>query len=79
MYVRPEFRGKGVGRALLDRLITEAREVGYQRMRLDSARFMHVAHTLYRSMGFQDIPAYEGSEVPREFQAHWLFMEKTLA
>ena len=52
MYVRPSFRGLGVGRAILQRLIDDARALGYRTIRLDSARFMHEAHTLYRSFGF---------------------------
>ncbi len=79
MYVRPAFRRKGSGRALIDALLVEARQMGYTRVRLDSARFMHTAHRLYHSVGFQEIAAYEGSEIPLEFQAHWLFMEKALA
>ncbi len=78
MYVRPEARGLGLGRALLSRLIEEARAIGYERLRLDSARFMREAHGLYRSSGFQEIPAYEGSEIPKEFHEHWLFMELPL-
>ena len=46
MYVRPEFRGKGIDRQLVDSLIQEARTIGYPRLRLDSTRFMVEAHAL---------------------------------
>jgi ribosomal protein S18 acetylase RimI-like enzyme len=78
MFVRPAFRGKSIGRALVDELIAEACQMGYQRICLDSARFMMAAHALYRSVGFEEVSAYAGSEIPKEFQAHWVFMEKTL-
>jgi GNAT superfamily N-acetyltransferase len=52
MYVRPSSRGLGVGRAILQRLIDDARALGYTTIRLDSARFMHEAHSLYRRFGF---------------------------
>ena len=60
------------------RLIEEARSMGYDRMRLDSARFMKAAHVLYHSLGFHDIEPYEGSEIPLEFQHYWVFMELRL-
>jgi GNAT superfamily N-acetyltransferase len=78
MYVRPEFRGKGIGRALLEALIAEAQEIGYPTVRLDSTRFMEVAHSLYRSVGFHEIEPYTESEIPPEFQQYWVFMEKQL-
>jgi GNAT superfamily N-acetyltransferase len=77
MYVRPTFRQKGFGRALLNRLIEEASMIGYQCLRLDSIRFMTEAHQLYRSLGFHEIASYEGSEIPKEAQGAWIFMEKT--
>jgi GNAT superfamily N-acetyltransferase len=52
MYVRPSARGQGVGRAILQRLIDDARALRYTTIRLDSAPFMHEAHALYRSFGF---------------------------
>lgn len=79
MYVRPAFRGRGLGRALLQRTIDEARQLGYPIMRLDSARFMQSAHALYRSTGFHEIAPYAGSEIPPEFQQHWIFMELGLS
>jgi GNAT superfamily N-acetyltransferase len=78
MYVRPQARKRGLGRALLNRLLEEARQIGYEQVRLDSARFMAEAHQLYRTNGFREIPAYEGSEIPKEFQSHWIFMEREL-
>jgi GNAT superfamily N-acetyltransferase len=79
MYVRPAYRHQGVGSALLHNLIEEAKAIGYQCIRLDSARFMEDAHRLYHSSGFQDISSYEGSEIPKEFHANWVFMEKVLS
>ena len=78
MYVRPEARNQGLGRALLNQLLEEARQIGYERICLDSARFMIEAHKLYRASGFQEIEAYEGSEIPKEFQKNWIFMEMEL-
>jgi GNAT superfamily N-acetyltransferase len=78
MFVRPYFRSKGIGRALLDSLLVQAREIGYPRVRLDSTRFMKTAHVLYQSLGFQDIDPYEESEIPPQYWSHWRFMEKQL-
>lgn len=78
MYVRPEFRGRGLGRGILEALLSGARDIGYSKVRLDSARFMEAAHSLYRSSGFQEIEPYDESEIPPEFREHWIFMEKTL-
>jgi ribosomal protein S18 acetylase RimI-like enzyme len=77
MYVRPAARRHGLGRALLDRLLAEARAIGYERVRLDSARFMAAAHRLYRAAGFREIKPYAGSEI-FEFREHWVFMELVL-
>jgi len=78
MFVRPTLRRTGLGGALLDRLVTEAKVSGYERIRLDSARFMEAAHALYRSRGFVEIDAYPESEIPDEFRSYWVFMEREL-
>lgn len=64
LYVRPAFRGKGVGRLLVDRIIAEARGARYQRMRLDTIESsMQDAIVLYRRRGFQEIPAYRENPI----------------
>lgn len=59
LYLRPQFRGKGLGRVLADRIISEARGIGYRRMRLDTVLpIMKDGVAMYRSMGFKEIPPY---------------------
>jgi GNAT superfamily N-acetyltransferase len=78
MYVRQGNRKQGLGRALLNRLLGEAGQIGYNRIRLDSAPFMTEAQNLYRAFAFTEIDAYAGNEVPRELQGQWVFMENAL-
>jgi GNAT superfamily N-acetyltransferase len=78
MYVRPDRRRRGIGRALVDAAVAEMREAGYERIRLDSARFMTEAHSVYRAAGFREIESYPESEVPAAFHEHWVFMELSL-
>ena len=74
LYVRPEDRGHGLGLMLVERLIAEARAIGYERMRLDTIESdMKDAVALYRRMGFREITPY--SSVPIESA---LWMELTL-
>ncbi|PLB44607.1 acyl-CoA N-acyltransferase, partial [Aspergillus steynii IBT 23096] len=58
LYVTPEARGTGLGRALADAVIQKAKELGYAEMRLDTLPFMAGAVHLYRRLGFVDIPPY---------------------
>lgn len=74
LYVRPEFRGKALGRALANDVIRQAVEIGYRRMRLDTIQgIMDPAIHLYRELGFREIPAYYTSPV-----GETLFMELAL-
>jgi ribosomal protein S18 acetylase RimI-like enzyme len=59
LYLRPQFRGKRLGRALADCIIAEARQIGYQRMRLDTVELvMKDAVAMYRKLGFREIAPY---------------------
>lgn len=58
MYVRPEYRRKGIGRAMAVRIIEFARSHGYEYMRLDTIDTMTAAISLYRSLGFDNIKPY---------------------
>jgi len=65
LYVRPEFRCKRIGRALAEAIISAAREIGYQRMRLDTVpAVMAAAVAMYRELGFREVPPYTVNPVP---------------
>jgi len=58
LYVRPQYRGHGIGKSLCMLALERARVSGYKRIRLDTISYMHEAKTLYKSLGFFEIPAY---------------------
>lgn len=76
MYVLPQYRGQDVGKMLAQRLIEEARQVGYHLMRLDTGNFLTSAIKLYESLGFKQIEPY--NEVPEEIRKIAIFMELDL-
>ncbi len=58
LYVQPAFRKYGIGRALVERLIDEALQLSYSKMRLDTLERLKPAIALYKSLGFETIYAY---------------------
>ena len=74
LYVRPQFRGKGLGRALAERVIADAQQVGYKRLRLDTVEpVMQAAVAMYRQLGFREIAPYRENPI-----AGALYMELEL-
>lgn len=79
LYVRPSTRGSGLGRALMDRALAEARALGLVRVVLDTGLWDREAHRLYEALGFADTEPYaETANAPD--MAPWLrFMALDLA
>ena len=86
MYVLPVFRGKGIGRAIVSRLIDDARTIGYRQLKLESLEFLEAAHSLYRSVGFHEIDpyadnsmkSYQDAENLNKYYSITVFMEMNL-
>jgi putative acetyltransferase len=69
LFVRPAFRGLGIGRALAERVLDEARRAGYRIMRLDTLDFLREAIALYEALGFRRIEPYYAN--PLEGVIYW--------
>ncbi len=73
LFVRPAFQGRGLGRALAQRVISEARGAGYSTMVLDTLPFMRSAIQLYEALGFVRRSGYYNTPLPET-----VFMELQL-
>ena len=65
LYVRPPYRGSGLGHALVEDIIERARRQGYARLKLDTLPTMDSAQRLYERMGFADTARYNENPVDR--------------
>jgi len=74
LYIRPQFRGLGLGRILAERILSEGKSIGFRRLRLDTvAGVMDDAIALYRRLGFREIEPYRQNPI-----AGALYMELEL-
>lgn len=58
LYVRPQFRGLGLGRRLAEDIMDAARLAGYASVLLDTLDVMETARAMYRDLGFIEVPPY---------------------
>lgn len=61
LYVRPAYQGRRIGRLLVDRILEDARNIGYRYLYLDTLSFLESAVRLYQAYGFYEIPKYNDS------------------
>lgn len=61
LYVRPAYRGQGIAGQMMQRILSDARAIGYTAMQLDTEPFLRSALKMYRGLGFYDIPRYTDS------------------
>lgn len=64
LYVRPLFRRKKIGDTLMQRTLSDAREIGYQYVNLDTLPMLTGAIHMFRKLNFQEIPRYNDSPLP---------------
>lgn len=76
MWVRPQFRGRKIGRLLIEGLIEKARKVGYDSMILSTVDVLKEAQSLYLSLGFELTAPF--FDLPPELMAHEVFMKLDL-
>ncbi len=61
LYVKPEFRNKGIAKMLVKKVVSDSKEIGYSSMLLDTLPFLQTAIKMYRKMGFYEIGCYNDS------------------
>ena len=61
-YVKPNFRGAGIGKHLIEYVLTESMRMGYRTVRLETFAFMKTAVKMYKTYGFEEVNAFEGFE-----------------
>jgi len=78
MYVRPEARGQGLGRRLVDLRLDAAHEMGCRAVYADTARGNRSMLAIYEALGFRYVPRYPENGNPEEFAPLLVFLERIL-
>ena len=76
MWIRPEYRGRGLSKPLLSKVLDEGVKLGLSRCKLSTPKFADAAHHLYGSAGFVEICEYPETEVDPRLRQYWIYMEK---
>jgi ribosomal protein S18 acetylase RimI-like enzyme len=76
MWNRPEYRGKGYGKEMVNKLLEAGRELGCSSFLLDTPKFAYAAQHVYKSAGFKERERYPESVIQPVFQPYWIYMEK---
>lgn len=79
LYVVPSRQGEGLGRRLMERVLDEAAEDGFETLLLGVGPYLEAARVLYEDLGFEYVPPYEQSQAPPEIRDDWKFMRLSLA
>ena len=61
LYVIPKFRNKGIAKTLVEKIVSDAKKIGYSSMLLDTLPFLQTAIKMYKKMGFYEIECYNNS------------------
>ena len=76
VYIAPEAQGAGLGRAMMERLIADCRDLGFTRILMDTGKVMTTAQRLYEGLGFRRRGPYQ--EMPPEAEGRMVFYEMPL-
>ena len=78
LFVHPDYRHQGAGWLLVKAVVTAGRQMGFARIRLDTAPAFASAQRLYQAAGFYPIGPYDGTEADVELWDQWRFFELRL-
>lgn len=78
LWVRPGFRGAGLGRSLTQTVVETARSEGYDTLALTTPPWAEASHDLYASMGFERTPPYPETRLPEKYHDEAIFMQRSL-
>ena len=76
MYNRPQFRGRGLGKIMVSRLLEEGRKLGFTWFGLNTPKFAYAAQHVYKSAGFREFEVFPEVDIGDLLRPYYMFMEK---